>query len=96
MQKHYIFKNVHTSGKKYFIAQNVNQWWFSLPIVMYEIKIALLKNIMTAPLRENPCVIGSKKQIQVLFKSYLFMDTNGILEQWRHSIWQIVEVKGKS
>lgn len=35
----------------------------------------------TVPFRENPCVLGSKKLIQILFKSYLFMDTNGILEQ---------------
>lgn len=43
--------------------------------------------------RENSCVIGSKKWIQIFSKYYLFMDTSGILGQWRHFIWQM-EVKG--
>lgn len=35
----------------------------------------------TVPFRENPCVLGSKKLIQILLKSYLLMDINDILEQ---------------
>lgn len=53
----------------------------SLPIVINKVKIALLKSIMTTLFRENSYFVGSKKWIQTFFKSSLFMDTNGILEQ---------------
>lgn len=53
----------------------------SLLTVINEVKIALLYSIMTTLFKENPCAVGSKKWIQTLFKSSLFMDTNGILEQ---------------
>ena len=39
---------------------------------------------MIVPFIENPYGLGSKKCIQILNKSYLFMDTNGILEQTFH------------
>ena len=53
-----------------------------LPVAMYEVNFFFFfLASRTVPFRENPCVLDSKKLIQILFKSYLFMDTNGILEQ---------------